>query len=289
MERRRVFFSFAPAGCAPVTDSDEDRAWRERNTELHPFREIMVILGGEFQFQLASHLYAGRVGDIVLFDAFEKHDRFHPPSVHECITMWIHCYPHTMLCTINMGSDTRCWVLMRFEFPHREFCMLLNRVWRDAASGQKPPEVARLEIGGVIDVIMGAFAERIINSGQQSMRFSEAQNRQYLTVMAAMAYIGEHLNENPQLGDLARTAGYSTPHFARLFRQYAGYGFRDYVDFVRLRMYRKMYFVKHMHKKEIAVELGFSSSSSLIHWLRIVQNKQEEKLRAAKKDGGGDE
>ncbi len=241
----------------------------------------MVILGGRFQFQLASRIYEGQVGDIVMIDAFEKHDCFHPPSVHSCLTLWIHCYPNTMLCTIDIGSNTRNFVLKRFRFLYPEFCMLLNRVWRDVIGGQMPPEVARMEISGVIGVIMGAFAEQITSSNCRTMRFDKAQNQQYLAVMAAMEHIGEHLSENPQLEDLAHTAGYSTSHFARLFRRYAGYGFRDYIDFVRMRLYRKLYYVDHMRKNEIAPELGFSSSSSLIHWLQIVRGKQEKRLRAA--------
>ena len=275
-----MFFSFDPAGCQPAEESAEDRAWRERNTELHPFREIMVILGGRFQFQLASRIYDGQAGDIVMIDAFEKHDCFHPPSVRSCLTLWIHCYPNTMLCTIDIGSNTRNFVLKRFRFLYPEFCMLLNRVWRDAAGGQKPPEVARMEISGVISAVMGAFAEQIISSECRKTGFG-GDNQQYLSVVSAMEHINDHLSENPQLDDLAHAAGYSTPHFARLFRRYAGYGFRDYIDFVRMRLYRRLYYVKHMRKNEIAPELGFSSSSSLLHWLRSFRGKQEERLREA--------
>lgn len=276
MEHRRVFFSFDTGDAAPVKDDEADRAWRERNTELHPFREIMVILGGEFQFQLASRIYEGRAGDIVMFDAFEKHDRLYPPGTGKCLTLWIKCYPQTMLCTVNSTRDSQTSVLMRFEFAQPEFCSLMNRVWRDASGGQKPPAVAKAEANGILGVLMAEFAGQIVSAGGPRMRVSETRSRQYLAVMAAMAYVNAHLNENPRLADLARQAGYSTPHFARLFRLHAGYNFRDYFDFLRLRLYRKMYIVRHMHKKEIAVELGFSSSSSLIHWLRSIGDRQPE-------------
>ena len=269
LERRRVFGTFDPDGIVSVPVSDEDRVWREHNTEMHPYREILVILKGEFQFRLASYVCEGRAGDVVLIDAFEEHDRFHPPSVRNCLTLWLYCCPQTILCIVNRTRDGGNKILMRFEFARPEFCMTLNTAWRDAVGGQRSAAAAKLEINGVVDVLRGAFAEKILASERSGVRrFSEVQNRQYLTVMAAMAYINDHLNENPQLDKLAKRSGYSAPHFARLFRQYSGYGFRDYIDFVRMGMYRKMYFAEHMHKKEIALELGFSSSSSLIHWLR---------------------
>ena len=44
MEHQRVISTFAPDAASPAEVSDEDRAWRKQNSELHPYREIMVIL-----------------------------------------------------------------------------------------------------------------------------------------------------------------------------------------------------------------------------------------------------
>jgi transcriptional regulator GlxA family with amidase domain len=106
--------------------------------------------------------------------------------------------------------------------------------------------------------------------------------------VSAMNYIGTHIAGKVYFDDLAERAGYSRQHFARLFREYSGYGFRDYVDRVRMELFRKMYFVKYMRKNEIARELGFSSSSSLIHWLRSVQDKHPEQNVTARARRHGD-
>ena len=171
--------------------------------------------------------------------------------------------------------------MLGFEFFNTELVSLFNRTWTSVASGKRDPHVAEQEMNGLVCIIMAAFAEHIISSGDGDARLSEAQNQQYITVMSAISYLGDHLADNPQLGELAKMAGYSTPHFARLFRKYSGYGFRDYIDFMRLRMYETMRQVRKMPKKEIAAELGFSSTSSLIHWLRIVRGKQSGRLAAA--------
>ena len=87
MERLRAVSTFAPGAASPAKESDGDRVWRQRNTEVHPYREIMVILKEDIPFQLASRVYDGHVGDVVLFDAFEAHDRFHPPSVRSALSL----------------------------------------------------------------------------------------------------------------------------------------------------------------------------------------------------------
>ena len=274
MEHQRVVSTFVPDPASTADVSGEDRAWRERNTEMHPYREIMVILKEDIPFQLATRVYEGRVGDIVLFDAFETHDRFHPPSVRDAFTLWIQVSPQTFVCNIIRAQGGAGNVIMRFDFSQTNLCAMLNRAWYDAQNGRKAPDVANMEIAGVVSVVRSVFAEKLIHAEVRYNRtFSEARNRPYLAVMAAMNHIGAHIAEKLYFDDIAGQAGYSRQHFARLFREYSGYNFRDYVDHVRMELFRKMYFIKYMRKNEIARELGFSSSSSLIHWLRNVQDK----------------
>ena len=288
-ERQRVVASFIPDAASTAVVSAEDAAWRERNTEQHPYREIMVILKNDLQFQLATRVYEGRVGDIVLFDAFESHDRFHPPSVRDAFTLWMQISPQAIVCSVIRSANGAGKVIMRFDFSQSELCALLNRVWYDAENGRKAPQAAALEIGGVVNVVRGEFAEKLMNAKVPYNRsFSEARNRPYLAVVSAMNHIGAHIAEKLYFDDLAERAGYSRQHFARLFREYSGYNFRDYVDHVRMGVFRKLYFVKNMPKKDIARELGFSSSSSLIHWLRSAQGKHPEHNVTARRRRHGD-
>lgn len=289
MERQRIVSTFALGTASPVEVSDGDRGWRERNTEQHPYREIMVILNEDIQFQLAGRVYEGRVGDIVLFDAFEAHDCFHPPSVSDTLTLWMQLSPQTIACTVIRSREGAGKCIMRFDFSHPDICAMLNRTWHAAVDGRKAPEVANMEIGAVVNLARGELAEKLMKSEVLYNRdFSEAQNRQRTAVMAAMNYIATHIDERLCFNDIAEQSGYSRQHFTRLFRQYSGYSFRDYIDYVRMGLFRKLYFVKYMSKKEIAGKLGFSSASSLIHWQRSVQDKHLEQSVTARPRRHGD-
>ena len=276
MEHQRIVSSFSPGTASPAAASAEDSVWRQQNTELHPYREIMVILKNDIPFQLASRVYEGHVGDIVLFDAFENHDRFHPPSVTDTLTLWMQIGPQTIVSSVIRSQGGAGKVIMRFEFSNSELCTLLNRAWHDAGDGRKVPEVANMEIGAVVNVVRSEFAEKFMTGAVQYNRSLKDAQKPYPAVVAAMNHIATHIGEKLHFDDIAEQAGYSRQHFARLFKQYSGYNFRDYIDHVRMMMFRKMYFTKYMRKNEIAGELGFSSSSSLIHWLRSVQGKHLE-------------
>ena len=219
----------------------------------------------------------------------ETHDRFHPPSVDDALTLWMQISPQEIVCSIIRSQVGAGKVIMRFEFSNPALCTLLNRAWHDVANGRKPPEAANMEIAAVVNMARSAFAEQVMDgSVQYNRNLKDAQNRPYPAVMSAMNYIATHIGEKLHFDDIAEQAGYSRQHFARLFRQYSGYNFRDYVDNVRMMMFRQMYFIKYMRKNEIASELGFSSTSSLIHWLRSVQGKHLERHVTARPRRHGD-
>ena len=289
MERQRIVSAFALGAASPAAENDGDRVWRQQNTELHPYREIMVILKNDIPFQLAGRVYEGRVGDIVLFDAFETHDRFHPPSVADTLTLWMQIGPQEIVCSTIRCEGGVGKVIMKFDFANSELCTLLNRDWHDAVAARKAPEVANMAIAAVVNLVRSVFAEKLMTGVVQYNRsFKDAQNQACPAVMAAMNYISTHIGEKLCFDDLAKRAGYSRQHFTRLFRQYSGYSFRDYVDHVRMIVFREMYFIKYMRKNEIADKLGFSSTSSLSHWLRSVQDKHLERDVTARPRRHGD-
>lgn len=280
MERRRVIASFDLDAATRAVESDEDHAWRERNTERHPHREIMVILKGDIPFQLSSRIYEGHVGDIVLFDAFEAHDRFHPPGVRSGLSLWLRIGPQGVICYINRIKNGKCRIITRLDFSKLDFATMLTSVWHDAVDDRRLPKAALLKIGGMVDVVMGMLAEKIAHSEYRYLDGGkEVRSRSHLAVMSAMDYICKHIGEEVQFDALAERAGYSPAHFARLFRQYSRYNFRDYLDMVRWEGYKN---IQHLRKKEIASALGFSSSSSLNRWLNKVNGKAERLSTVAK-------
>lgn len=67
-----------------------------------------------------------------------------------------------------------------------------------------------------------------------------------------------------------RTAGYSRVHFQRLFREYTGLTFREYMLKKRLERYRLLLGEVSPNVKEIADQLGFSSVKTFGVWVRTL-------------------
>lgn len=60
------------------------------------------------------------------------------------------------------------------------------------------------------------------------------ENRDYQRIERAIAYISEHFREQPSLEQIAAAVHLSTPHFSRLFSQWAGISPKQYLRAVTL-------------------------------------------------------
>ncbi len=81
----------------------------------------------------------------------------------------------------------------------------------------------------------------------------------YINLEKAVDYIENHLDENLQLEEIAKAAGYSVPHFYRVFGAVVGCSVKEYVR--RRRLSNAMYEVITTKRRitDIAFEHGFES------------------------------
>lgn len=81
----------------------------------------------------------------------------------------------------------------------------------------------------------------------------------YISLQKAVDYIEEHLDEEMQLETIAGTAGYSVPHFYRMFGAIVGCSVREYIR--KRKLSRAMVDVVTTGRSitEIAFEQGFDS------------------------------
>ncbi len=75
-------------------------------------------------------------------------------------------------------------------------------------------------------------------------------------------YIETHYTENLNLNEIAASIGFSKYHFSRLFKQYTGFTFCDYLNYRRLKMAEELLSKQDFSITEIALQSGFSSIST---------------------------
>lgn len=77
-----------------------------------------------------------------------------------------------------------------------------------------------------------------------------------------LEYINSHYMEELDLEKVATDIGFSKFHFSRLFKQYTGYTFCDYVNYCRLRVAEELLARPDCSITEVALQSGFPSIST---------------------------
>ena len=99
--------------------------------------------------------------------------------------------------------------------------------------------------------------------GQRCMRthlpIQQSQRIDPMIMNSALSYIGDHYQQDLALEDVAAFAGFSKYYFSRLFKQFCGMSFPEYLTQKRLKVAATLLSttVKPIH--EIAAESGFGS------------------------------
>lgn len=78
----------------------------------------------------------------------------------------------------------------------------------------------------------------------------------------ALEYIDSHYMEDVTLDDVAEQIGFSKYHFSRLFKQYTGYTFCDYLTYRRIKVAEDYLASPDYSVTEVAMQAGFSSIST---------------------------
>lgn len=84
-----------------------------------------------------------------------------------------------------------------------------------------------------------------------------------------LAYIDEHYMDPLTLEDTASLMGFSKFHFSRLFKDYTGYTFCDYLNYRRIKATEELLPHANLPITEIAMQVGFSSISTFNRLFRV--------------------
>ncbi len=95
-----------------------------------------------------------------------------------------------------------------------------------------------------------------------------------------LAYIDEHYMDALTLEDMASLMGFSKFHFSRLFKDYTGYTFCDYLNYRRIKATEELLPRANLSITEIAMQVGFSSISTFNRLFRLYKKCSPSEYRS---------
>lgn len=241
---------------------DPDASWRRQSTQTHAHREAMLVLQGEVTQSLNGGLYRGGPGTLFLYDAGDRHDNGFPSTAPDSDQMWMFFAPDFITCCGVEVRDGRYGNDFRHTCKSPELIMRLNSAWDDTAGLSEPLRRA-LGLAQMRALFTVLFTDVVAAALRGKDRFSVQEE----AVLEVRQFLERTAGRGADVTTLARMAGFSRPHFMRLFRHHTGMTVHACIDQVRMRRYEQL-FEQGASMKVIADELGLKSSSALAHWRR---------------------
>jgi len=255
-------WSLVPGQAAPVRD-DRHARWLADNAHAHAHPELLMIVAGEGLHAHGDGIYACAPGTLFCFAPFDGHDTVPAPHLPDGRQLWFGLHGNRPTARLIEVRDGR-W---RREWGHvLGGCQDAIREWRRALGShadETTAPVQGLRLRAVTQLLAAALLEGDYSGAEAGDRGAFGE--------AVVAAICEHLDETAGRGEdlssLARLAGYSKFHFARLFKEHAGMTVHEYMDVCRLDRTREL-LGQGATQAEVANALGFSSPQSFCRWYR---------------------
>ncbi len=115
--------------------------------------------------------------------------------------------------------------------------------------------------------------------------FSEESNDAEERVIKAQNYVKNHMELNPSRKEVADILHINEDYFSRIFRKYTGYGFKDYVIFVKIKEAKKLLAHSRLSISVIASKLGYDNFAyfSTVFKKEVGMSPQEYRKQMAEK------
>jgi len=252
-ERWEPVFS---ADCPGAVEDERHACWLRERPHAHAHPEILVVVAGEGPHAHGEAIYPCHPGRAFFFAPFDAHDAEPAPHLPDARQLWFALHGNratARMIEVAGGRWRRDWALV---LPSSQ----------DAVSQWRRALDSDADLGRVrLMAVAGLLSATLLEAGESAAQEDDGRGFQQAVVAAICDHIEETAGRGDDLASLARLAGYSKYHFARLFKREIGVTVLEYIDTCRLTRTRELLGAGRTYA-EIAEELGFSSPQSFSRW-----------------------
>ena len=250
----------------PAADLADDGAlsWHQANQSRHDRVEALLTLGGQADFCLAGRLHRCPPATFVFIDAGEAHDNEYPPTADRLHHLWLY-FLDSGVCGFTVRVHRQKITYdenARFSLSWDE----LGLNWRQFVTRYRHSRSAAEARAGLL-ALLALVNVAMVERGFQPQRQENTAAFQQQVIQTICRHIRDGTGQDTSLAGLARLAGYSPCHFAKLFHRHTGQTVLAYVNQHR-REQMLAWRATGRPYKQIAADLGFSCPAAFSRWRR---------------------
>lgn len=238
----------------------------------HTDTEIIMPVDNTYTVIIDKEKYNLNPGDIIMIPSGEIHELFAPPTGRRYI---LQC-DSTLLSGLkgidSISSDFYPCVFIRSAADsayHRQLTDILHQV---ADEYVNHPPLYEASITSLLTSFFVIAGRNCLNRDRQHNTVVKKKQHQYIdTFLHVCQYINEHCTENLTIDELATLAGFSKYHFSRLFYNFSGVTFYEYLIKRRIIYAESLLADPNLSILEIAMKSGFNSLSTFNRNFRTIK------------------
>lgn len=228
----------------------------------HVQRELLFVIGGESRIVLCDRYFDLAPGSAVLIDSWVPHSMEYQPVKNTLQHLWFY-FTGTELkvrhCTVDSDGKYVFTELIK-RLPDHLLALFVSRwdEWKKNGVRSAVKEDLYLE-----NPMRCLLEEYVIQHDPDEKPLTGLPD----LIWAVKHYIETRNGKDCSLGQLENFFGYNKFHIAHKFSQVVGVPVGEYINQVRL-TFAKDAIARGFRNKEIAFELGFSSSATFCKWFK---------------------
>lgn len=225
----------------------------------HPFYELIHVNSGSMRLLLKDTLYNLEKGDTLLIAPRElHHSQYHEDVTCDLTFIYFkpEYLPREVLDIFNNAYSGGITSFMG-TVPHiyqEELTYLFNRLQAECNSiDELSPHFMSLQLSEIL-----LFYMRHSILGCQELEIS---NTKEADIIHATKYIYQNYKKPLTLDQIASVVNLSPTYFSKKFKQTTGIGFKEYLNYIRLKNAAAALYSTDSTITDIALEYGFSDSN----------------------------
>ena len=251
-----------------ITRVKREAAFEMQNEHYHSFYEFYYLVSGDRKFFLNGKNYRVKSGDIMLIPKREIHRTtfFGEGSEHERIAM---CFSDEVIEHLqkSIGQEVfeQCFCQRQLSIPIEKREYLENMFDKLLKEYQGQDEfssiLCRMYCEEIILFIIRCQKENIWQSHQMVVEEAEDKSIEDMEMEKAAQYMNQHFMEPLTLHVMAVRSCMSDSYFSRRFKQVTGFGFKEYLNMVRIRHACELLVSTNLSITQISEKCGYMDSN----------------------------
>lgn len=259
-------------------DNSIVRIWHNTQTEnfeehWHAALEVIMPVENYYDVRVGETFYHVLPGEIVVIPPGDLHELFAPDSGSRFIFMFDISLIARLKSFVGIQSIlSQPLYVTKERYPqiYEDVYQLLIQIRNEYFNKN---EYAELTIFSLLLTLFTKFGYNHINASNLFPNVRLYKQKEYIQKFnSLMEYIDAHYMENLNLEEIAESTGFSKYHFSRLFKQYTGFTFCDYLCHRRIKVAEELLARPDLSITEVALQAGFPSISTFNRLFKQYKN-----------------